>query len=50
MPVKKRQDHRINANRFAGTGGTRNQKMREFGEINHHRRTGNIFAKCHWQA
>ena len=44
-PVEDRQDHRVDADRFAGPGGARDQQMRHLREVGQHRLTGNVLAQ-----
>ena len=37
QPVEQRQDHGVEADRFARAGGARHQQMRHLGEVGHHR-------------
>ena len=49
MPIEQRDDHHIDANRFARPGGSCDKQMRHPRQINHHQRAGNVLTKCHWQ-
>ena len=48
--IEQRQNHRIDRDRFTGSGGARNQQMRHFCQIGHHRLAADILAQRQWQA
>ena len=43
------QQHGVHAHGLTGTGGTRHQQVGHFGQISHHRVTGDILAQRHGQ-
>ncbi len=47
--VEDAEDHRINGDRLARTGGTGNQQVGHFGEIDHYRFAADILTKRHGQ-
>ncbi len=47
--VQQRQDHRVDADRFAGAGGAGHHAVRHLGQVRHHRLAGDVLAQRHGQ-
>ena len=47
--VEQAQDHRVDADRLAGTGGAGHQAMRHLGQVGHHRCADDVLAQGHGQ-
>ena len=47
--VQEAQNHGVDTDRFARSGGTGHQHMRHFGQIGHHRVTNDVFSQAHGQ-